>query len=134
MCDRDPNHDGSFSPPLAPPIAPPTTVSTAHPPTALVSQRAETHLYKSGAVPPPASSVVTTTPFDCGTARAGRWITFTNRAANPVRINLCSLDFNKEICKGGAPGANDTYTTCDTTGANRGADALSFIPANSSVA
>jgi hypothetical protein len=80
------------------------------------------------------SKIIAKAPFDCGGNSSGRWIQFTNKALNPIRINMCSLDFNKQVCKGGTPGGNATYITCDTTGANRGPDALTFIPANTSVA
>ena len=80
------------------------------------------------------SQAAVAAPFDCGTASAARWVTFTNKGLNPLRINMCSLDFNKQVCKGGPAGTNVTYTTCDATRNNKGADALSFIPPNASVA
>ena len=62
-------------------------------------------------------------PYDCGDDDGGKWITFINRAQNPIRIRTCALDFNKETCTGAA------YATCDPEG-----DATNFVSKNTSVA
>jgi len=150
MCVRDPAHDGAFpallesdvvqggavlpqavsqteaTPQDDPAPAPWASGADSASPVAMSSSEARDSDVGRG--------TAASGPFDCGATAGGRWITFVNQGLNPLRINLCSLDFNKEVCKGGPAGANDTYTTCDATGNNKGPDALTFIPANSTVA
>jgi Cys-rich repeat protein len=66
-------------------------------------------------------------PFDCGGSGPGRWLLLQNYARNPLRVRTCSLDYNKEVCKGGASG-DAGYQQCAP-----GGDALAFVPANSTV-
>jgi hypothetical protein len=137
MCVREVEHDGSHISPFHMPrdtqkkatsLQPLLLADVGAPRYPAVSLQPP-QLYGSGSMTRDSARA----PFDCGGNTGGRWIRFVNAASNPVRINLCSLDFNKQICKGGPP-SNVTYTTCDATGSNKGVAALSFIPANSTMA
>ena len=66
-------------------------------------------------------------PFDCGDSGPGRWLVLQNGALNPLRVRTCTLDFNKEVCKGGAQGSAG-YRQCAP-----GGDTLAFVPANTTV-
>ena len=137
MCVRDPAHDGDFEPLVQSEAVVPRLKQVVEARQSVEVQKPSVPMVSAVQVNSGAEVVdvsAAASPFDCGMKSGARWITFTNKGLNPLRINLCSLDFNKEVCKGGLPGANDTYTTCDATGANKGADALTFIPPNSSVA
>jgi hypothetical protein len=74
------------------------------------------------------SNLTATTNFDCGTNDTSRWIVVENSAMNPMRIRTCSLNYNKEVCKG-SPKVNETgYTQCSPNG-----NPLAFIPAKTTV-
>ncbi len=115
MCHRE-EREAFAPPPLPPPLPPQRPVVSA----AVLRRRR--NLRSAFDYAPVAAA-----PFDCGDNGPGRWLVLRNQALNPLRVRTCTLDFNKEVCKGGAQGSAG-YKQCAP-----GGDALAFVPANSTV-
>ena len=87
-----------------------------------------------GATPPPSPAVLFSSTasgvYDCGTDDAGQWLEIRNDGLNAMRIETCGLDFNKEVCKGGAPTPDARYNVCGLEDTSH----PTFVPPNSTLA